>query len=89
MFDIFFTVNSTHFKLDQQSIVNSNKNQRLDVFYPAYNVVDNEYYPSEIKIRAKKPGKFTNIDFSVKSVQFNTDFDTPFAIPNGYKEIKL
>ena len=89
LFDIFFSVNPSHFKLDKQSIVNTDKNQRLDVFYPSYDVVDDVIFPSEIKIKAKEPGKFTNIDFTVKSIEFNKDIDTSFSIPKGYKQIKL
>ena len=89
LFDIFFSVNPSHFKLDKQSIVNSKKNQRLDVFYPTYKIVDGAIFPSEIKIKAKQPGKFTNIDFIVKSVQFDTDVNISFSIPKGYKQIKI
>jgi hypothetical protein len=89
LFDVFFFVNPSHFKLDKQSIVNSAKNQRLEVFYPSYNVVDDAIFPSEINIKAKQPGKFTDIDFTVRSVEFNKDIDTSFSIPKGYKQIKL
>ncbi|WP_341220408.1 DUF4292 domain-containing protein [Polaribacter atrinae] len=89
LFDIFFSVNPSHFKLDKQSIINTVKNQRLDVFYPSYNVVDDAIFPSEINIKAKQPGKFTDIDFTVRSVEFNKDIDTSFSIPKGYKQIKL
>ena len=89
LFDIFFSVNPSHFKLDKQSIVNSLKSQRLDIFYPSYKVIDDEVFPSEIKIKAKQPGKFTNIDFIVRSVEFNTEINTSFSIPKGYKQIKL
>lgn len=90
LFDIFFSVNSKHFKLDSQSIVNASKNQRLDIFYPSYDLADNVLFPSEINIKAKNPNKFTNIDFLIKSVVFDTDLNTSFAIPNkGYKRIIL
>jgi hypothetical protein len=89
LFDIFFAVNPSHFKLDKQSIVNSIKNQRLDISYPSYKMVNDEVFPSEIKIKAKQLNKFTNIDFILKSVEFNTDFDISFSIPEGYKRINL
>ena len=89
LFDIFFSVNPSHFKLDKQSIVNDAKKQRLDIFYPSYGVLDNAIYPSTIQIKAKQSNKYTNIDFMVKSIEFDTDFDTPFTIPKGYKQIKL
>ena len=89
LFDIFFSVNSSHFKLDKQSIVNDAKKQRLDIFYPTYSVVDEAIFPSKIQIKAKKNNTYTNIDFMVKSIEFNTNFETPFTIPKGYKQIKL
>lgn len=89
LFDIFFTVNPSHFKLDKQSIVNSLKDMRLDVLYPSYNLIDDVVFPSEINIKAKQASKFTNIDFTMKSVVFNTDLDVSFKIPNGYKPVKL
>ncbi|WP_235869086.1 DUF4292 domain-containing protein [Polaribacter aquimarinus] len=89
LFNIFFTINPSHFKLDKQSIVDAEKNKRLDIIYPSYDVVDNTIFPSEIKIKAKQPNKFTNIDFILKSVVFDTNFDTNFSIPKGYKQIKL
>ncbi|WP_299058767.1 DUF4292 domain-containing protein [uncultured Polaribacter sp.] len=89
LFDIFFSVNPAHFKLDKQAIVNAKKNQRLEIFYPTYDVKDNSIYPSTIKIRAKQKSKFTNVDFMVKSIEFDTDFTTDFSIPKGYKQIKL
>ncbi len=89
LFDIFFAINPSHFKLDQQSVVNSIKNQRLDIFYPSYKLVDDELFPSAIKIKAKQANKFTNIDFILKSVQFDTDVNMSFSIPKGYKRINL
>ena len=89
IFAIFFAVNPTHFKLDNQSIVNPLKNQRLDVTYPSYSLIDDVLFPATIQIKAKQANRFTNVDFFLKSVAFDTDFETPFTIPNGYKELKL
>ena len=52
-------------------------------------MVDDAIFPSEINIKAKQPGKFTDIDFTVRSIEFNTDIDTSFSIPRSYKQIKL
>ena len=89
LYDVFFSVNPSHFKLDKQSIVQATKQQRLDISYPSYTLVDDAVFPAEIQIKAKQPGAFTNIDFMLKSVQFNTDIDVSFIIPKGYKQIKL
>ncbi|MDX6745231.1 DUF4292 domain-containing protein [Polaribacter sp. PL03] len=89
LFDAFFAVNPGHFKLDNQSILNSLKGQRLDIKYPSYKLVKDEVYPQEINIIAKQKGKVTSIDFILKSVEFNTDINTSFTIPKGYKRINL
>ena len=69
--------------------MNSKKNQRLDVVYPSYNIFAGVVFPTEIKIKAKQPGSFTNIDFTLKSVHFDTDVNTSFSIHKGYKQIKI
>jgi hypothetical protein len=89
LFDIFYSVNPSHFKLDKQSIVNSKKNQRLDISYLSYGLFEEQIFPKVIEIKALQPGVFTNIDFILKAVQFDTDLDLSFSIPNGYKQIKL
>lgn len=89
LFNIFFSINPSHFKLDKQSIVNPIKEQRLDVLYPAYNLVDNLIFPSAIKIQAKQDRSFTNIDLTFRSVVFDTELVMPYTIPNGYKRINF
>ena len=85
LFDIFFSINPSHFKLDKQSIVNTAKNKRLDILYPSYTLVDNVVFPSKMEIKAKKSTSFTNIDFTLKSVVFDTELEMPFSLPSGYK----
>ncbi len=89
LFDIFFYVNPHHYKLEKQSIVNSIKNQRLDISYPKYLSKKGVLFPEKININAKQNKKFTNINITTRSVEFNTKLSIPFKIPNGYKEIKL
>jgi hypothetical protein len=89
LFDIFFAVNPSHFKLDRQSIVNSIKEQRLDILYPNYKIIEDEVFPAKISIRAKQKKKYTNIDLTFKTVKFNTDVNTSFKIPSNYKRINL
>lgn len=88
-FDIFFHVNPNHYKLDKQSIVNQAKNQRLDISYPKYSNKKNVLFPQKIIINAKTKDKFTNINLTTRSVEFNKKLNTDFKIPSGYKEIKL
>lgn len=89
LFDAFFEVNPSHFKLDKQSLVNPLKEQRLDIRYPSYKLVENEIFPQKIHIKAKQGKKLTTIGFTLKSVKFNTEINTSFKIPKGYKRINL
>ncbi|CAM1362261.1 DUF4292 domain-containing protein [Tenacibaculum xiamenense] len=89
LFDLFFFINPNHYKLDKQSLVNVSKNQRLDISYPNYIRKKNIVFPNKINIYAKENTKFTNIDMTVRSVDFNTNLNLNFSIPKGYKEIQL
>ncbi|WBX76725.1 DUF4292 domain-containing protein [Tenacibaculum ovolyticum] len=89
LFNIFFYINPLHYKLNKQSIVNSIKNQRLDISYGKYSNKKGVLFPQKININAKQNKKFTNIDITTRSVEFNTKLNVDFRMPNGYKEIKL
>lgn len=89
LFDLFFTVNPTHFKLDKQAIVNIEKQQRLEVLYPKYIQKENVLFPEKINISAKEKNKTTSINFTTRSVTYNTSVNVAFKMPSGYKEIKL
>ncbi|WP_088324304.1 DUF4292 domain-containing protein [Polaribacter tangerinus] len=89
LFDTFFKVQPSHFKLLGQSIVNIEKKQRLDISYSDYFTQKKEIFPSKMVILAKDNTKQTTIDFNLKSVIFNSDLNTSFKIPSGYKRIKL
>ena len=89
LYDIFFVVNPSHFKLEEQSIVNTVKKVRLDIKYPSYNLVDRVVFPSEIKVIAKNPKSSTLIDLYYKSVVFNTTLNMSFKIPRTYKRLQF
>lgn len=89
LFDIFYTINPGHFKLDEQSVINTDKNLRLDIKYPSYNLVDKVIFPEEINIKAKNKKSLTTIDFLYKSVVFDADVKMSFNIPNGYKRLEF
>jgi len=86
---MFFGINPGHFKLDFQKVINSFKNQALEVEYPSYSIVDKEIFPKKIDIRAKQGKKITKINFTLKSVEFNKPINTSFSIPENYKHINL
>lgn len=87
LFDIFFTINPAHFKLEEQTIVNNEKNLRLDIKYPSYNLINEVVFPSEINVKAKNAKSVTAIDLEYKSVVFDADVYMSFNIPSGYKKL--
>jgi hypothetical protein len=89
LFDVFFAINPAHFKLDYQAIENSLKSRQLNIRYPSYKLVEDEILPQEINIKAKQGEKTTTIDFILKAVEFNTDLNTSFTVPKGYKRMNL
>ncbi|MBL4569249.1 MAG: DUF4292 domain-containing protein [Flavobacteriaceae bacterium] len=89
LFDIFFWINPSHFKLDRQEVLNKKENQRFQVFYKSYMLVDGETFPKKIEIRSKKGEKFTNISIEYRNVIFNKKLKIPFRVPRGYKRIAL
>jgi hypothetical protein len=89
LFDIFFTINPAHFKLDNQSIVNTKKNLRLDVKYPSYNLIQNTVFPSKVNIKAKNSKSSTIIDLEYKSVIFDNEVFMSFTIPNSCKKLSF
>ena len=89
LFEIFYNINPVHFKLNEQSLVNKEKQQQLVIKYPNYSTIDNTLFPENIKIDANSKNKFSNIDVSVRSVIFDNEINIPYQIPEGYKEIKL
>lgn len=89
LFDFFLFVNKDHFKLNKQSLLQSEKKQRLDISYNSYRFIEDEYFPETINIEAKKEEKSTKMNFSLKSVIFDSDFTISFSIPKNYKEIAL
>ena len=87
LFDAFLAIHPGHFKLNQQSIINTQKKQRLDIKYTSYKLVDDEIIPQRINIKAKQENKLTIIDFILRSIELNTKINTSFTIPNGYKRM--
>lgn len=89
LFDKFFHINPSHYKLDKHILVNEFKNQSLDISYPKYLEKEDEIFPENILINVKEKNKFTNLDITVKAVIFNSDLNLTFKIPSGYKKLEF
>jgi hypothetical protein len=69
--------------------LNTEKNLRLDINYPSYNLLQDEVFPNKINIKARNSKSLTAIDLVYKNVIFNTDVTMHFKIPNGYKRLQF
>jgi len=86
---IFFWINPTHYKLTQQKIEVEQPKGSLEISYPTYQKITDTYFPKKIHILASSKKQTTKLDLDFKTVVFDTDFRTPFSIPEGYTELKF
>ena len=87
LYDIYYTINPAHYKLDIQSIVNEAKDLRLDIKYPNYNLINSLVFPTIIKIKAKEGKRIKAIDLAYNNIVFDTDVTMSFNVPNSYKKL--
>ena len=89
LFEIFYLINPTHFKMDSQQFAQPQENRILQIDYKDYQMVDRQTLPQNIKIIAVESLDETIIDLEYKSVALNEKIRFPFRIPSGYKEIEI
>jgi len=89
LFEIFYLLNPSHFKMDSQQFTQHQENRHLQIDYKNYQEVDKQTLPQNVKIIALESYDETIIDMEYKSVALNENIRFPFRIPSGYKEIEI
>lgn len=89
LFELFYLINPSHFKMDSLQLFQQLKKRILQVDYASYQNVDKQVLPERIDIIAVEDRDEVKIALEFKSVSLNQDLRFPFRIPNGYKEIQL
>jgi len=89
LFELFYWINPTHYKIDKQVISSTKEAQSLTISYPEYQTISAELFPKTINIEAIEPKKTTQITMDFKNVEFDNRLSFPFKIPSHYKEIKI
>jgi len=89
LFEIFFLLDPSYFKVTSQQIYQPKEFRHLQIDYLTYQKVDNQTLPEHIKINAVEANQETIIKLEFKNVSLNDDLRFPFKIPSGFKEIKL
>ncbi|NJN50356.1 MAG: DUF4292 domain-containing protein [Polaribacter sp.] len=89
IYNLFFSINPKHFKLDSQFVIDTANNQRFEVSYPTYDSFKNEMLPTSLKMLSKSAKSYTEIDLILRDVSLNDNIDVSYTIPNGYKQLEL
>ena len=89
LFEIFYILSPSHFKVKSQQISQPKEFRHLQIDYLAYQEVNKQALPENIKIIAVEANKEMIAELEFKSVSLNEDLRFPFSIPSGFDEIKL
>lgn len=89
LLELFLLLNPSHFKMDSQQLMQPLKKRFLQIDYLAYQNVDEETLPKDIKIIAIENSEEVSITLEYKSVKLNEEVRFPFKIPSGFKEIVI
>ena len=89
LFEIFFLLDPSHFKVKSQRILQPKESRHLQIDYLSYQDVEKQILPEKIKVIALETNHETIINLEFKNVTLNEELRFPFKIPSGFKEIKL
>ncbi len=89
LFEIFFLLDPSYFKVKSQQITQPNKKRHLQIDYLTHQEVENQILPENIKVIAVEDNEELTLNLEFKNVSLNEDLNFPFKIPSGFKEIKL
>ena len=88
-YEHYITINPSNFKVKTQEISQSKKNRVLSIDYTSYQITETVLLPLLMHVAIVEKSKETQIDITYKNVSLNSEMGFPFAIPSGYKEIKI
>ncbi|WP_299223669.1 DUF4292 domain-containing protein [uncultured Psychroserpens sp.] len=89
LLELFLLFNPAHFKVDSQQLAQPLDNRFLQIDYLAYQDIEDQIIPKNIKIIAVENTDEAIIEMEYKSVSLNQDMRFPFKIPSSFKEIIL
>ncbi|MEC3906345.1 DUF4292 domain-containing protein [Tamlana sp. 2201CG12-4] len=89
LFEIFFLLNPSNFKVKSQRISQPLKLRHLQIDYITYQEINEQILPEQIKVIAVEANEETIINLEFKGVSLNEDLRFPFKIPSGFEKIEL
>ena len=89
LFEIFFLINPSHFRLDSQQVAQNTEMRMMEVDYLSYQEVDKQVFPEKLSVYAVEKSGETVIGLEFKSITLNEDLRFPYKIPSGFKQLEL
>lgn len=89
LFELFFLINPSIFKVNSQQIAQSESHRLLQIDYQKYQEVQRQIIPEDIRILAVDGTQEAIIELDFKNTSLNESLRFPFRIPSGYKKIEL
>ena len=89
MFDIYFYLDPSTYKIAKEELRQPEKEQNLTILYRDFDKINESLFPKGFLITAVGQQKRTIIDVTYKSVQFDVPLKFPFQMPEGYRKIEL
>ncbi len=89
MFDIYFYLDPSTFKIAKEELRQPEKDQNLTILYREFDKISESLFPKGFLITAVGEQKRTTIDVIYRSVQFDVPLKFPFQMPEGYRNIEL
>ena len=82
-------LNPENFKVASETLSQPDYDRILNIRYGDYQMVQGQYFPTEISIVSSEPNEQTKIELVYKKIDLNVDISFPFDIPEGYERIQL
>lgn len=82
-------LNPGNFKVASETLSQPDYNRILNIRYGDYQMVDGQYFPTDISIVSSESQKQTKIDLMYRKIDLNVGISFPFKIPSGYERIQL
>ena len=89
LFEIFFLIDPSHFKVKSQQISQPKKFGHLQIDYISHQDVEKQILPENIRVIAIEGTEETIINLEFKNITLNESLRFPFKIPSGFKKIEL
>lgn len=89
LYEIFFLLNPSHFRMDSQQLAQPLKRRMLQIDYTNYQEVNKQILPEQIKLIALEDDEEMIVNMEFRSISLNTDLRFPFRIPTGFEEIEI